>query len=71
MAISLDNLAGLYGDTGDFEKAERLFRRALQIREKSLGPDTPDTGSSVKAVAPPAPEPRSPEPPKMPARPKF
>jgi len=37
-ATSLNNLAGLYRQKGDFAKAEPLFQRALKIREKALGP---------------------------------
>ena len=37
-ASSLNSLAGLYGVTGDYAKAEPLCKEALQIRQKVLGP---------------------------------
>ena len=41
MAISLNNLAALYYNQGKYRPAELLFKRALAIVEKSLGPDHP------------------------------
>ena len=52
---SLNNLAMLYEAQGRYADAEPLFKRALAIREKALGPDHPDvavvaeqSGSSVR-----------------------
>ena len=42
-AVSLDNLASLYREMGDYAKAEPLCRQALEIRQKVLGPEHPDT----------------------------
>jgi len=39
VASSLNELAGLYLDQGQYVRAEPLFQRALQIREQTLGPD--------------------------------
>ena len=38
-ATSLNNLAQLYADMGDYAKAEPLYQRALKINEKALGPE--------------------------------
>jgi len=38
VATSLNNLAGLYVNQGEYTKAEPLLKRALAIREKALGP---------------------------------
>src|SRR5215471_13583326 len=38
-ASSLNNLAGLLKSKGDCTAEEPLYRRALAIREKTLGPD--------------------------------
>ena len=42
LATSLNNLAALYADTGQYAQAEPLYRRALAIQEKALGPEPPD-----------------------------
>ena len=34
-----------------YTEAEPLFRRALAIREKSLGPDHPDVANSLNGLA--------------------
>ena len=39
---SLNNLAHLYRAQGRYADAEPLYKRALAIREKALGPDHPD-----------------------------
>ena len=36
---------------GDYAKAEPLYRRALAIREKALGPEHPDTADSLNNLA--------------------
>ena len=50
-AISLNNLAELYGTTGDYAKAEPLYRRALGIWEKALGPEHPYTARNLENLA--------------------
>ena len=45
--ISVNNLAGLYSNLGDYEQAKRLYERALQSREQTLGADHPKTLTSV------------------------
>jgi CHAT domain-containing protein len=47
VAGSLNNLAGLYKDQGEYTQAEPLYKRSLAIREKSLGPDNPDVAASL------------------------
>ncbi|MFZ3327054.1 MAG: tetratricopeptide repeat protein [Methylocella sp.] len=42
MATSLNNLAALYDDQGQYAQAEPLYQRALTIGEKALGPEHPD-----------------------------
>jgi adenine-specific DNA glycosylase len=37
--MSLDGLANLYSHLGHYQKAEPLHKRALEIREKILGPE--------------------------------
>jgi tetratricopeptide (TPR) repeat protein len=51
IAVSLNNLAGLYQALGAFEKALPLYQRTLEIREKALGPEHPDTASSLNNLA--------------------
>jgi len=51
VAISLNNLAALYEDQGDYAKAEPLYRRSLAIREKALGPNHPDVATSLENLA--------------------
>ena len=51
LAMSLNNLAGLYFGQGNYASAEPLFRRALEIREKTLGPEHPDTAASLNNLA--------------------
>ena len=48
---SLNNLASLLHDKGDYHAAEPLCRRALAIAEKVLGPEHPDTGTSLNSLA--------------------
>ena len=48
---SLNNLAVLYDSMGDYAKAEPLYRRALAIHEKALGPEHPDTATSLNNLA--------------------
>jgi tetratricopeptide (TPR) repeat protein len=51
VAGSLNNLANIYSDLGDYQKAEPLYKRALEIREKVLGPDHPDVSDSLNNLA--------------------
>jgi Tfp pilus assembly protein PilF len=39
MAANLSNLAILYSDQGKYAEAERMYQRALRIREQRLGPE--------------------------------
>ena len=44
-------MAALYETLGDYAKAEPLFKRALAIREKALGPEHPDVATSLNNLA--------------------
>ena len=50
-ADSLNDLASLYAEMGDYAKALPLYQRALKIREKALGPDHPHTAIILNNVA--------------------
>jgi tetratricopeptide (TPR) repeat protein len=51
-AARLLNRAGLYlYERGRYSDAEPLFRRALAIREKALGPEHPDVATSLNNLA--------------------
>ncbi|MCK5521695.1 MAG: tetratricopeptide repeat protein, partial [Thiomargarita sp.] len=50
-ATSLNNLALLLSNKGDYDSAEPLYRRALAIREKVLGAEHPDTAQSLNNLA--------------------
>jgi TolB-like protein/class 3 adenylate cyclase/Flp pilus assembly protein TadD len=50
-ATSLNNLADLLRDQGDFAGARPLHQRALAIRERVLGPAHPDTATSLNNLA--------------------
>ncbi|HBG18332.1 MAG TPA: tetratricopeptide repeat protein, partial [Desulfobulbaceae bacterium] len=41
--MSVSNLAGLFHDKGEFEKAQPLYERALEARERVLGVEHPST----------------------------
>ena len=47
LATSLNNLAELYRYQGQYAKAESLYKRALSIWEKALGPEHPDVAQSL------------------------
>jgi tetratricopeptide (TPR) repeat protein len=47
----MTNLANVYNDEGRLSEAERLFVRALKIREKALGPGHPDVAHSLARLA--------------------
>ena len=51
VALSLNNLAGLYHAQGRYADAEPLLRRALEIMEKVLGPEHPHTATSLNNLA--------------------
>ncbi len=48
MATSLNNLANLYKDQGYYAEAELLYKRALAIVEKALGPEHPHVATSLE-----------------------
>jgi CHAT domain-containing protein/tetratricopeptide (TPR) repeat protein len=50
-ATSLNNLATLYRDTGDYARAEPLYRQALTIRRQTLGEGHPDYAISLSSLA--------------------
>ena len=50
-ASSLNNLAMLYRETGDYAAAEPLFRQALEIRRAALGEGHPDYAISLNSLA--------------------
>lgn len=47
MALSPDNLVGLYYAQGEYTDAELLFKCVLAIEEKALGPDHPEVAASL------------------------
>jgi tetratricopeptide (TPR) repeat protein len=51
VATSLNSLAELYRDQGQYGKADPLYGRALAIREKALGPEHPDVAVSLNNMA--------------------
>jgi tetratricopeptide (TPR) repeat protein len=48
---SLNDLAALLADQGDYGEARTLHERALATRERELGPDHPDTAESLNNLA--------------------
>ena len=50
-ATSLNNLADLLRDQGNFAGARPLHERALAIRERALGSEHPDTATSLNNLA--------------------
>jgi tetratricopeptide (TPR) repeat protein len=48
---SLNNLALLYQSQGRHAEAEPLYKRALVITEKALGPDHPRVGTTLNNLA--------------------
>jgi len=50
-AASLSKQADEFNSAGRYGEAEPLYRRALAIRERALGPDHPDTAKSLNDVA--------------------
>jgi tetratricopeptide (TPR) repeat protein len=51
LAVCLNRLAGHYRDAGRYAEAEPLFKRALAIREKALGPEAPVVALSRNHLA--------------------
>ena len=51
VALSLNNLAGLYKTQGKHSQAEPLYRRALTILTKSVGPDHPNVATTLENFA--------------------
>ncbi len=51
MATVLNNLAELYREQGDYAKAEPLYKKALAIREKALGPTHPTLAKGLENYA--------------------
>ena len=49
--IALNNLAVVYETQGKYAEAERLFKRALAIREKALGARPPRCGQTLNNLA--------------------
>jgi tetratricopeptide (TPR) repeat protein len=47
----LNNLGQLYFSQRRYEEAESSYRRALEIREKSLGPNHPDLAQTLNGYA--------------------
>ena len=50
-AASLHNLALVYQEQGRYAEAEPLFKRALAIYEKALGPEHPDVATILNNLA--------------------
>ncbi len=51
IATHLDSLAQLYHPQGRYDKAEPLFRKALEIRQRELGDRHPSTATSLNNLA--------------------
>jgi tetratricopeptide (TPR) repeat protein len=51
VAISLNHLAELYQAQGKYSEAENLYKRALVIWEKALGPDHPHIATVLENMA--------------------
>jgi tetratricopeptide (TPR) repeat protein len=50
-ATSLNNLAGLYKLQRKYSRSEPLYKHALEIRRKVLGPNHPDVATSLSNLA--------------------
>lgn len=50
-AQSLNNLAALNNEKKNYDKAEELYERALNIRRRALAPDHPSLAYTVKHLA--------------------
>ena len=51
MATRLNNLSGIYSTLGDYAKSETLYKRALQITEKYMGPEHSQTATTLNNLA--------------------
>src|ERR1700674_2601472 len=51
LATTLNSLADVYRTQGRVAEVEPLYRRALGIREKVLGPDHPDAATALNGLA--------------------
>ncbi len=51
LATSLNNLAEVYRLEGRYAEAEPLFKRALAIFEKALGPEHPNVATGLENYA--------------------
>ncbi len=51
VAQTLNNLALLYYQIGDYDKALPFYQRSLDIREKVLGPEHPDVATTLNDLA--------------------
>jgi tetratricopeptide (TPR) repeat protein len=51
LAVSLNNLAGLYSFQGRYSEAKSLYLRSLGIREQQLGANHSDTSTSLNNLA--------------------
>ncbi len=51
MATSLNNLALVYKTQGRYADAEPLYKRALAITEKTLGPEHPHVSMALENYA--------------------
>jgi CHAT domain-containing protein/Tfp pilus assembly protein PilF len=51
VASSLNGIAMVYHDTGDYAKAESFYLQSLAIREKTLGPNDPLVANSLNNLA--------------------
>ena len=49
--VCLNNLANLLRETGRYEEAEPLYRRAIEIGEKVLGAEHPDLATRLNNLA--------------------
>src|SRR5207237_491026 len=50
-ATALINLADFYYKKASYPRAEPLLQRALEIREKALGPEHPDVATCLNSLA--------------------
>lgn len=49
-AINLNNLANLYKEIGQYDKAEMFFLESIQIKKKILGIEHSDYASSLNNI---------------------
>jgi len=51
VAVNLNNLAAVVQDQGQLKEAERLYRQALRVKERTLGPAHPETALTFSNLA--------------------